>query len=511
MSLMLVNVKRFPENRFICPIFLRSSCSFPMLEFIRFIYHVNRYSNIMKRSQEHILAVQEQRLRQLLRHAQAHSKFYRERWKGINVETCKLQDLPILTKADLMEHFEDVVTDQRLKKQPIIDFMTNLDNIGSYFLDEFVVSHTSGSQGQAAIIVQPKDAPFHLFAMQVARGHSMPKTWGTVFKKIFQKRSRWALVLFKPCFIPSGAAFGYMPKASRKLADMLRLNLSDPFESTLKKLEEFKPNFITAYVHVLEQLARAAKEGKTTLVSNGNLELVIAISEPLPPDTQKYIEENLHVPVANHYAMGECPQLSLGCPKGKGAHVNNDMAILENVDAKNQAVPVGKPGHKVLLTNLMNFVQPIIRYEVDDVITISPDPCICGNKLPLVSSIAGRSNDQFWITSRKGEEMEMSNFIFKDAFLYLFELSEYQVTQTGHNQFQVLVEVVPGSKTTTEDIRKSINNVLVVEGVDVDLDCRVEIVAKIPHDPKSGKVRRFINKVGQPNVPVVGLTSVASK
>jgi hypothetical protein len=82
------------------------------------------------------------------------------------------------------------------------------------------------------------------------------------------------------------------------------------------------------------------------------------------------------------------------------------------------------------------------------------------------------------------------------------------VTQTGHNQSQVLVEVVPGSKTTTEDIRKSINNVLVVEGVDVDLDCRVEIVAKIPHDPKSGKVRRFINKVGQPNQSLAGTVTL---
>lgn len=483
---------------------LRSVSFFNMLDFIRFLYTANRYSAIMKRSQEHILAIQEKRFRHLLRHTMAHSKYYQDRWKRINIETCKLQDLPILTKADLMEHFEDVVTDSRLKKEPIIEFMTNLDNIGRYFLGEFVVSHTSGSQGQAAIVVQPKDAPFHLFAMQVARGHSMPKTWATVFKKIFQKRSRWALVLFKPCFIPSGAAFGYMPKASHKLADMLRLNLSDPFEETLKKLEEFKPNFITAYVHVLEQLARAVKQGKTTLASNGNLELVIAISEPLPPDTQKYIEENLGVPVANHYAMGECPQLSLGCPKGKGAHVNNDMAILENVDANYQPVPPGTPGAKVLLTNLMNQVQPIIRYELDDVITISPDPCICGNQLPLISSIAGRANDQFWVTNRKGETLEMSNFIFKDAFLYLFDLAEYQVIQTGPNQFQVLVEVVPDSKTTPGDISKSIDNILNVEGVDVDIDCRIEIVSKIPHDAKSGKLRRFINKIGPPNVPVVG-------
>lgn len=312
------------------------------------------------------------------------------------------------------------------------------------------------------------------------------------------------MILFKPCFIPSGAAFGYMPKASSRLADLMRLNLSDPFEENLKKLDEFKPNFITAYVHILEQLARAAKNGQTSIASNGHLELAIAISEPLPAETQEYIEKHLGVPVANHYAMGECPQLSLGCPKGKGAHINSDMAILENVDADYNPVPPGTPGSKVLLTNLLNYVQPIIRYEIDDVITISPDPCPCGNKLPLVTAIAGRANDQFWLQNEQGEILKMSNFIFKDAFLLLFDLAEYQVTQTGVNKFKVLVETTPGSTLTTTQIRESIDKLLRHETLPTNIECDIQIVDKIPHDVKSGKLRRFINQAGTPNGKVVG-------
>ncbi|MFO0815590.1 MAG: hypothetical protein U0796_20430 [Gemmatales bacterium] len=479
-----------------------------MLDLLRFIYHVRKYNAVMKLSPERILAIQDQRLRELLRYANQHSEYYREKFKGLNLETCRLQDLPVLTKNDMMNNFENFVTDKRLKRQPIIDFMSDFNNIGKYYLDEFVVSHTSGSQGQAAIVAQHKDGPFHLFAMQVARGHAMPKTWGTVFKKLFKKRSRWAMILFKPCFIPSGAAFGYMPKASRKLADMLRLNLSDPFEVNLKKLDEFQPNYITAYVHVLEQLARAAKNGQTTIAKNGNLELVVAISEPLPPETQKYIETHLGVPVANHYAMGECPQLSLGCPQGHGAHINNDMAILENVDVNYNPVPEGTPGAKVLLTNLLNHVQPIIRYEIDDVITVSSQPCPCGNKLPRVTSIAGRSNDQFWVVNAKGETLEMSNFVFKDAFLLLFDIAEFQVIQTGKNQFTLLAEVIPGSTMTTERIQHAVDEVLLQEGVNVKLDCNIQIVPKIPHDAKSGKLRRFINKAGAPDEKPVGVVGL---
>lgn len=475
-----------------------------MLELLRFIYYVRYYNSVMKLSSDRILQIQNTKLRALLRHANQHSAYYRKHFQGINLETCRLQDLPILKKIDMMNQFEDLVTDNRLKKQPIFDFMTNVDNIGSYYLNEFVVCHTSGSSGQQAVIVQDKDGPFHLFAMQVARGHAMPKTWGTLFKKLFKRRSRWAMIIFKPSFIPSGAAFGYMPKASKKLADMLRLNLSDPFEENVRKLDEFQPNYITAYVHVLEQLARAAKNGETNLAKNGQLELVVAISEPLPPETQEYIEKHLGVPVANHYAMGECPQLSLGCPKGHGAHINNDMAILENVDSSYQPVPEGTPGSKVLMTNLMNFTQPIIRYEIDDVITMTSAPCPCGNRLPRVNTIAGRANDQFWVTNKNGDTLEMSNFVFKDAFLLLFDLAEYQVTQTGQNQFQVLVEMVPQSTLSVERIQQAIDDVLEHEGVKLKLQCDIQIVTTIPYDAKSGKLRRFINKAGQPTAPIVG-------
>jgi phenylacetate-coenzyme A ligase PaaK-like adenylate-forming protein len=267
----------------------------------------------------------------------------------------------------------------------------------------------------------------------------------------------------------------------------------------LRKLDEFKPNFITAYVHVLEQLAYAAKEGRTNIHKNGQLQLVVAISEPLPSETQRFITEHLGVPVANHYAMGECPSLSLGCPQGRGAHVNVDMAVLENVDDNYNPVPDGQPGSKVVVTNLLNKVQPFIRYEIDDVITISHEPCPCGNPLPLVTSIAGRANDQFWIVTPSGEVQKMSNFIFKDAFLELYDIAEYQVLQTGTNRFLVLAQPVPGGNVTVERVREVVEELARAEDMPAQLELEVQFIDQIPRDAKSGKVRRFINKVGKPD------------
>src|SRR5436190_24310157 len=95
--------------------------------------------------------------------------------------------------------------------------------------------------------------------------------------------------------------------------------------------------------------------------------------------------------------MGECMALTTGCPQGQGMHVQMDWAILEVVDRQNQPVPPGRPGEKVLLTNLYNSVQPFLRYEISDVVTLSPDPCPCGSPLPLILRVEGRTDEVVWI------------------------------------------------------------------------------------------------------------------
>jgi len=41
----------------------------------------------------------------------------------------------------------------------------------------------------------------------------------------------------------------------------------------------------------------------------------------------------------------------------------------------------------VLLTNLANLVQPLVRYEIGDIVTMATEPCDCGNHLPLIARV----------------------------------------------------------------------------------------------------------------------------
>src|SRR3712207_8825470 len=46
--------------------------------------------------------------------------------------------------------------------------------------------------------------------------------------------------------------------------------------------------------------------------------------------------------------------------------IDEDLVMVEVVDKDNEPVPPGTPGAKVLITNLVNFAQPLIRYEISD-------------------------------------------------------------------------------------------------------------------------------------------------
>jgi len=92
--------------------------------------------------------------------------------------------------------------------------------------------------------------------------------------------------------------------------------------------------------------------------------------------------------VRSVYACSECDYVAFQCAH-RNYHVNADWVILEPVDSEDHPIKAGLASHTVLLTNLANYVQPIIRYELGDSVTLLAECCPCGNQLPAVR-IEGR-------------------------------------------------------------------------------------------------------------------------
>ena len=113
--------------------------------------------------------------------------------------------------------------------------------------------------------------------------------------------------------------------------------------------------------------------------------------ECLAPASDAAIEHAFGCPLTNEYCASECMSIGFGCRAG-WLHVNADWVLLEPVDRNYRPTPLGEASHTVLLSNLSNRVQPIIRYDLGDSITVKPDPCPCGNPLPAIR-VEGRRDD----------------------------------------------------------------------------------------------------------------------
>src|SRR5262245_21028591 len=316
----------------------------------------------VKKSADEINELAQKRLEQLIGHVRSRSKFWRDKLSGIPESGFKITNLPTSNKPELMDNFDEAVTADDLRRDEVESCRDDESNLVKYLHDKYALSHTSGSQGQPLLLVQTKDNLELLFALQVSRGNHKTLSVGEAVKHLLHP-ARLSVVIFKPGFYPSASAFHYMPEGAKHYLDVKLLCAND--DDLMQQLAEFRPTHITAYASMLHEIAREVEAGNVSL--KPDLEEVVNISERLMPQAREHYKEIFGAPVLDNYSMGECLFLTNGCSASGGMHVNADWALLEVVDEDNQPVPDGEPGAKVLVTNLANYTQPSIRYEIGDI------------------------------------------------------------------------------------------------------------------------------------------------
>ena len=113
--------------------------------------------------------------------------------------------------------------------------------------------------------------------------------------------------------------------------------------------------------------------------------------ETLSPAMRRRVQQGFGCRVANRYGASEFLAIASECDRGR-MHLNSDWVILEPVDDRRRVLPPGERGTTTLLTNLANHVQPLIRYDLGDRVTLHAEACECGSHLPLIE-VEGRCDD----------------------------------------------------------------------------------------------------------------------
>jgi phenylacetate-CoA ligase len=156
---------------------------------------------------------------------------------------------------------------------------------------------------------------------------------------------------------------------------------------------------------------------------------LITIAELRTPAMTQRLQDAFGIHPFNAYGSTEGLWGS-ECEYHQGIHLFEDSTLVENVDPDGQPVPAGQPGARLLVTNLYNLVQPLLRLEVTDLVTLDPDPCRCGRTLVRASAIHGRSDDTLSLPARDGGRVAVHPLHFalltRDP-----HVREFQVVQDG--------------------------------------------------------------------------------
>ncbi len=428
------------------------------------------------------------RLEHLVAHARANSSFCARNWNPFDGASFDPADLPTSSKPELMENFDQAVTVDDVRRDEVESFLEDDANIGKLFGGEYALSRTSGTQGRPLVIVQPQDNIELFFALQLSRGNEHSIGLGEAVKH-FVWPARLAAVIFKPGFYASASTLQHMPAGARHYVELKVLCASD--DDMLEQLAEFRPTHLTGYASMLHDIARAIEAGRLTL--KPELQQVVNISERLMPQAREHYERVFGTPVLDNYSMGECMILANGCPTSGGMHVNADWAILEVVDEQNRPVPAGEKGAKILVTNLANHVQPIIRYEVGDLVTMASEPCECGSNMPLIDHIDGRDSEVLYVHTDKGIR-PFQPMILEIPLIQILHLREYKLIQDEDTHIHVLIEPLPDEAFDHDRADRIVRRHLQKYGLDQKLDVELETVASLRPDGDH-KFQRVVSKV----------------
>ena len=383
-------------------------------------------------------SLRQERLARLIGFAREKSPYYRKLYDRLPASVTDIRMLPPVTKGDLMENFDKWVTDPAVKRRDAEDFVSDPSRIGALFRDRFVAFATSGTSGRPAVFLHDGDAARVYAALAAVR--RLPFLLSpSPLRSLLVRGGRTAMVVTTGGHFTSSVIEALFRESHPVLARRNRaFSILAPLPELVRALNDYRPAILGGYPTAVALLAQEQAAGRLAIRPG----VVLTGAERLTSFARERISATFRCPVRDTYAASEFMGIAFDCRHGR-LHVNADWLILEPVDPAYRPVPPGQPSHTCLLTNLANRVQPILRYELGDSVTLVPAPCPCGNALPVIE-VAGRQDDILYFQGAGGEEFRMLPMSIATLVEETPGVRNYQAIQRDPSLLILRIEEVPG-------------------------------------------------------------------
>lgn len=433
---------------------------------------------------------QTERLQDLVAYTREHSPYLADRYRSVPAQVTDIRQLPALSKAEMMAHFDEWVTDPRVTRTRLEAFIADPGLIGHDFLNCYVVCTTSGATGTPAILLHDQHALTVYNVLGYVRSLRTALSAGHIWL-LLRGKGRLAAV-----FVTGGHYLGNTMMARRHRAMPWRAKTQRlfsalmPQDKLVDELNAFSPVILGGYPSALELLAQRQQAGRLHI----HPFLVSAAGETLTDEARQRISAAFGCEVSNYYGSSEAVGLTFECTAHR-MHLNSDWYIVEPVDDDGQPTPPGQMSHGVLVTNLANRIQPIIRYQMGDRVAISLDSCPCGSPFPQIR-VEGRTDDTLIFPSPRGEAIRILPLPLLSVAEGTPGLQSCQLIQIAPLTLQVRLAVdrPPEEPAVWDALRTRLEAHLVAQGA------RHVCIERAPEGPqlhpRSGKFRQVYSQVG---------------
>ncbi|MEQ1976696.1 F390 synthetase-related protein [Xenorhabdus sp. SGI240] len=373
-----------------------------------------------------------------------------------------LAEYPLMNKAIMMENFDQMNT-AGLRRDELLACARLSEQSRDFkpTVGKFSVGMSSGTSGQRGIFV------------------ASPK-----------ERSIWAGMMLAK-MLPNGLFHGervaLFLRAGNTLYDSVQnrwisfrfFDLFADFNQQVQALVEYGPTIIVAPAQVLRALALKIQQGEASLPPVK----VISVAEVLEPQDRQLLQ-------AVFREVGEIYQATegfLACTCSHGTlHLNETFLHIE-------PKWIDETRFNPIITDFTRETQPIVRYQIDDILVVKKTPCACGNPALAIERIEGRNDDQLILPALKGEMVS----IFADPCSRIIAntlplTSDYRLTQTelllkleGNCAIEVLGQC-----------QSALSDYFVKQGVDID-KIEWQCVSQTILPDLFNKRRRIIRRKGE--------------
>lgn len=445
------------------------------MEYLKLLFELRQLKKNENKSREQLIKIQNKKLRKLLTFAYEHSAYYRNSFDraGLNkqlIQTAPLSKFPVIDKKILMEHFDDIVTVGDVSQEALRRFdIENTD--GGLFKNKYHVVHSSGSMEKPGYFVYDKQA-WNSMLIGMVRGALWEKSMGGIIKYVLDKPR---IVYIAATDGRYGGAMAVGAGIEGIGAKQLFLDIKTPLAEWIRQLNAFKPNTVIGYPSAIKILAELAENGEMQL----NLKRIVSCGEPLRASLRETLNRLFHTDVINFYGASESIALGVEGTAAEGMYLFDDVNYIEVENGV------------MYLTNLYNYVQPLIRYKLSDKLTLIPYDKTDRYPFTKAQRIVGRNEDLMWFENNKGGK-EFIHPLAIEGYC-INGMRDYQFRQISIDAFEMLVELSDKSKRTNVQKEMMLRMEIILKEKNLEnVQFYVSFTDNIMPDKKTGKKKLVV-------------------